>query len=375
MKLSEFFDEGKRIPRKKGQPAGSKKHSDLYTDENPKGTIQGLKFATVKDAKASVSKIRNSGKKHAHKIQAAVAMEQRAKAAGKSSAAAVYRSFINRMKKKTKKMNEGEERQIIHRATVDKLVDHFENRVDSYDTLVDLHDAIYNELSYLDMEDIGMEGVEDAGQPLMDFHSGRVLDVLDSYGVIDDVVARLDLSELDESLTEMLVANKNEIIDAVLKTLKDEAYEDDKLFKELGELAGMDVNPRSHNKPLGKWQMEPIKEEDDVTSGDRNIALYLPRGDMKVLKAEDKDYDRGLLVKLLDDGGYDMAYWYEKHVPFEVEVLVDGKSIKKDAKIVTMKFHPELDSVNKKVNKFRLYDIEADIKDLKDKINSKSNED
>ena len=25
-----------RIPRKKGQPAGSDKHSDLYTDENPK---------------------------------------------------------------------------------------------------------------------------------------------------------------------------------------------------------------------------------------------------------------------------------------------------------------------------------------------------
>ena len=40
----------------------------------------------------------------------------------------------------------------------------------------------------------------------MNFHNGRVLDVLDSYGVIEDVVARLDLSELDESLTEMLVA-------------------------------------------------------------------------------------------------------------------------------------------------------------------------
>ena len=99
-------EEGKRIPRKKGQPAGSKKHSDLYTDENPKGTIHGLKFATVADAKASVSKIRNSGKKHAHKIQAAVAMEQRAKAAGKTSAAAVYRKYINAMKKKTKKKNE-----------------------------------------------------------------------------------------------------------------------------------------------------------------------------------------------------------------------------------------------------------------------------
>ena len=91
--------EGKRIPRKKGQPANSKKHSDLYTDENPKGTIHGLKFATVKDAESSVSKIKRSGRSHAHKIQAAVAMEQRAKAAGKTSAAAVYRKYINSVKK------------------------------------------------------------------------------------------------------------------------------------------------------------------------------------------------------------------------------------------------------------------------------------
>jgi hypothetical protein len=108
--------------------------------------------------------------------------------------------------------------------------------------------------------------------------------------------------------------------------------------------------------------------KEEPTSGDRNIALYLPRGDMKVLKAEDKDYDRGLLVKLLEDGGYDMAYWYEKHVPFEVEVLIDGKSVSKDAKIVTMKFHPELASVENKGVKFKMYDIEADMKDLKDKI-------
>ena len=37
-----------RIPRKKGQPAKSKKHSDLYTDEDPKGTIHGLGFKDVK---------------------------------------------------------------------------------------------------------------------------------------------------------------------------------------------------------------------------------------------------------------------------------------------------------------------------------------
>ena len=92
-----------RIPRKKGQHRGSSKHSDLYTDENPKGTIKGLKFATVKDAKASVSKINGSGKSHAHKIQAAVAMEQRAKEMGKTSQAGVYRAYINKMKKITKK--------------------------------------------------------------------------------------------------------------------------------------------------------------------------------------------------------------------------------------------------------------------------------
>ena len=96
----------KRIPRKKGQPANSKKHSDLYTDENPKGTIHGLKFATVEDAKASVAKIKKSSRSHTHKIQAAIAMEQRARVMGKTGPAAVYRKFINAMKEKTKKMNE-----------------------------------------------------------------------------------------------------------------------------------------------------------------------------------------------------------------------------------------------------------------------------
>ena len=92
----------KRVPRKKGQPAKSKKHSDLYTDENPKGTIKGLKFATVKDAEESVRKIKASGRSHAHKTQAAIAMEQRARAAGKAAPAAVYRKFIESQKRKTR---------------------------------------------------------------------------------------------------------------------------------------------------------------------------------------------------------------------------------------------------------------------------------
>ena len=95
-----------RIPRKPGQPMGSKKHSDLYTDENPKGTIHGLKFANESDAKKSVAKIRKSGRSHAHKIQAAIAMEQRAGVMGKASSAGVYRKYIDSVKR-TKKADGG----------------------------------------------------------------------------------------------------------------------------------------------------------------------------------------------------------------------------------------------------------------------------
>ena len=51
----------KRIPRKKGQPAKSDKHSDLYTDEDPKGTIKGLGFKDKRTAALSVAKIKRSG--------------------------------------------------------------------------------------------------------------------------------------------------------------------------------------------------------------------------------------------------------------------------------------------------------------------------
>ena len=91
-----------RIPRKPGQPAGSDKHSDLFTDENPKGTIHGLGFKDEETAKRSVSKIKNSGKTHAHKTQAAIAMEQRARTMNKTREANVYRAFIEEQKKITK---------------------------------------------------------------------------------------------------------------------------------------------------------------------------------------------------------------------------------------------------------------------------------
>ena len=134
--LSDFFtmiSEAPRIPRKKGQPAGSDKHSDLYTDENPKGTIHGLGFKDVETARASVKKIINSGKKHAHKIQAAIAMEQRARVMGKTAEAAIFRKYINKMKEKTKEMQKEDvqpqiiekhfTREIIKEVPVEKKVE------------------------------------------------------------------------------------------------------------------------------------------------------------------------------------------------------------------------------------------------------------
>ena len=105
-----LHNDTKRIPRKPGQKAGSDKHSDLYTDENPKGTIHGLGFTDAAKARQSVNKIKGSGKTHAHKMQAAIAMSQRAKVASQRAkdpqkkkdlgqAHKIYQNYIDTNKK------------------------------------------------------------------------------------------------------------------------------------------------------------------------------------------------------------------------------------------------------------------------------------
>ena len=165
-----------RIPRKKGQPAGSKKHSDLYTDENPKGTIHGLGFKDVATAKASVSKIRNSSRSHAHKIQAAVAMEQRAREMGKSSEAAVYRKFINSMKKKTKKMNEAVSMKDTKKLKKAAALDLSKNPKDwesarARRTEIDFKDLMRQKKKGLKEEEISTPKYKDSGRDMQDFTS------------------------------------------------------------------------------------------------------------------------------------------------------------------------------------------------------------
>ena len=51
----------------------------------------------------------------------------------------------------------------------------------------------------------------------------------------------------------------------------------------------------------------------------------LPRGENLIVKADDDNHDRGLVLTLQDTGGYKLNYWYgtpDKIYP--VEVVVDG---------------------------------------------------
>ena len=70
------------------KPKGSGRR--LYTDENPKDTVS-IKFATVADAKATVSKVKKIKKPYARKIQILTVGEQRAKIMGKSKVAEVFK--------------------------------------------------------------------------------------------------------------------------------------------------------------------------------------------------------------------------------------------------------------------------------------------
>ena len=82
--IDKILAEKKRTPQinpKTGKKRPDNKHSDLYTDEDPKGTITGLGFKDRKIAMESVKKINKSNRKHAHKVQAMLVMIQRLKVA------------------------------------------------------------------------------------------------------------------------------------------------------------------------------------------------------------------------------------------------------------------------------------------------------
>ena len=109
MKIWEIITEGKRIPRKKGQKRKSKKHSDLYTDEDPKDTV-GIKFSTRQDIVDTLNKKSFKAKSHARQSQIINLIHQRVRAAyGRAKDPAVKKrlktglDYITKKKEASKK--------------------------------------------------------------------------------------------------------------------------------------------------------------------------------------------------------------------------------------------------------------------------------
>lgn len=92
-----------------------------------------------------------------------------------------------------------------------------------------------------------------------------------------------------------------------------------------------------------KKLVKGIELPSQVENVKNNSTTLLPRGEKLIIQADDPDYMRGLVVDLLEEGGYNVNYWYnDPEQIYPIEVLVDGVSVAEAGKNITLKFHPEL---------------------------------
>lgn len=185
------------------------------------------------------------------------------------------------------RMSEGEERSIIADACVEKLVDEFRGEEYRFENQAELEYAIYTELESLNVEDCVDPDMEHGGQRMGDFASGGVLNVIDSSSVIDDVLSQLDTSELEEGT---YVANKSDVIDSILKQIKDKAQDDDELLRSLAKIISKRADPRLHNRPDARWELEPISEDATAEEIQAEIQRLQPIADkLEYAKSEARD--------------------------------------------------------------------------------------
>ena len=135
-----------------------------------------------------------------------------------------------------------------------------------------------------------------------------------------------------------------------------------------------------------------IREEIEKLNEEIQSDLVLPKGKRVVLQADNPKVNRGLVVTWLEDGGYNVEYWYKDPSKiYPAEVVIDGKPITTDGKVVYLGYHPELDegfgsdefltkTEKKKFEKERLENAEVlgyeltGTKDIKESINESKKE-
>lgn len=199
----------------------------------------------------------------------------------------------NKIKADTRKaLDEGEERSIIRDAVIQQLIDTFGESPGLFaDTREELIQKMYAELEGLRVEDVVDPKMEVGGQPIGNFASGRVLDVINANEVIEDALSNVNLSDMEGYVDEgTFVAQKSAIIDSILRQLKDEAQEDDELLKQLAGMVMKKADPRSHNKPQSRWQLEPIEENASKEEIQAQIKKLQPIADkLEFAKSEARD--------------------------------------------------------------------------------------
>jgi hypothetical protein len=174
-------------------------------------------------------------------------------------------------------MNEGEERSIIRDAVVQNLVDTFGEQPGLFaDNQEELIAKMYSDLEAMAVEDVVDTEMEVGGQPIGNFASGRVLDVVSANEVIEDALQHVNLADLEEGT---YVARKNDVIDSILKQIRDKAIDDDDLLKQLASMINKKADPRQHNNPTNMWQLEPLEEGAGPDEIKAQIAKLQPLAD------------------------------------------------------------------------------------------------
>ena len=159
--------------------------------------------------------------------------------------------------------NEGEERSIIRDAAIDALVNAFEGHADEFESREAIEANIYNELSSLDVEDIVDPEMDHHGQRMGNFASGRVIDVVDSSSVIDEVLQQLNYFDTDDD-RNYISESLNKIRGMIKETTDEQKSRSVDLHRKLFELMEEEKNNVVKLRGFGREADKPIPDINKV---------------------------------------------------------------------------------------------------------------
>ena len=159
--------------------------------------------------------------------------------------------------------NEGEERSIIRDAAIDVLVDRFEGHEDKFESRAAIEANIYHVLSNLNVEDIVDPEMEHGGQRMGNFASGRVIDVVDSGRVIDEVLQQINYYDREDE-RNYVSESLNKIRGMIKETTDEQKSKSVDLHRKLFELFEEEKDNAIKLRGFGREQDKPIPDINKV---------------------------------------------------------------------------------------------------------------